>query len=56
MTRKSKETPFELDRRTLLTGAAAAPGSVPAPRMRMQDGEPTIIIGTLGEAQTINRS
>ncbi len=68
MTRKSKETPFELDRRTLLTGAAAAgaavvvgaqatsaaPGSVPARRMRMQDGEPTIIIGTLGEAQTIN--
>lgn len=68
MTRKSKETPFELDRRTLLTGAAAAgaaavvgthatlaaPGSVPARRIRMQDGEPTIIIGTLGEAQTIN--
>lgn len=68
MTRKSAETPFELDRRTLLTGAAAAgaaavvgakatsaaPSSVPSRGVRMQDGEPTIIIGTLGEAQTIN--
>ncbi|HET9660170.1 MAG TPA: ABC transporter substrate-binding protein [Thermomicrobiales bacterium] len=68
MTRNSVGTSFELDRRTLLTGAAAAgaavavgitaasaaPGSAPARSMRMQDDEPTIIIGTLGEAQTIN--
>ena len=68
MTRKSTKSTFEVDRRTLLTGAAAAgaaavvgvhassasPGSQSARVMRMQDDEPTIIIGTLGEAQTIN--
>lgn len=68
MTRKPNEATFELDRRTLLTGAAAAgaavvvgthatmaaPGSAPTRRIRLQNGEPTIIIGTLGEAQTIN--
>ncbi len=68
MTRNVANTPFELDRRTFLAGAAAtgaavalgatsasaAPGTGTAPRLRMQDGNPTIIIGTLGEAQTIN--
>jgi peptide/nickel transport system substrate-binding protein len=68
MSRKPVENPFELDRRTFLTGAAAtgaaavvgvscasaAPGTTSARALRMQDGEPTIIIGTLGEAQTIN--
>ena len=68
MTRKSAETPYELDRRTFIggaaatgvamavgrQGAAAGPGSAPARSIRLQDDEPTIIIGTLGEAQTIN--
>jgi peptide/nickel transport system substrate-binding protein len=68
MSRRSEEKPFELDRRTLLTGAAAAgaaavvgagatsaaPGAKTARGIRMQDGEPTIIIGTLGEAASIN--
>ncbi|MEZ4505150.1 MAG: ABC transporter substrate-binding protein [Thermomicrobiales bacterium] len=68
MTRKAANSPFELDRRSFLAGAAAtgaavavglhgasaAPGAATGRSLRMQDGEPTIIIGTLGEAQTIN--
>lgn len=68
MSHNSVERPFQFDRRTLLKGAAAsgaavvvsagatsaAPGSSASRKVRLQDGEPTIIIGTLGEAQTIN--
>lgn len=67
MARKSLSR-IELDRRKFLAGAAtsgaamtfglrgagAAPGTGRRLSVRMQDGEPTIIIGTLGEASTIN--
>jgi peptide/nickel transport system substrate-binding protein len=65
---KAQQSSAEFNRRTLLGGtaavgaaavigvhdSAAAPGSSSARAMRMQDDEPSIIIGTLGEAQTIN--
>lgn len=68
MSRKSTNSSFELDRRKFLAGTAAAgaavatgvgpiaaaPGTGSARAVRMQDNQPSIIIGTLGEAQTIN--
>src|SRR5688572_20074015 len=59
MVRKASGAPiFATDRRTLLggaaLGAATAIGAKAAPAVAAQDEPLEIIIGTLGEAQTIN--
>jgi hypothetical protein len=59
MTNDNPRHADRMSRRLVLGGAAMAASLALAPAHlraapRAQDGEPSIIIGTLGEAQTIN--